>query len=154
MHQHAGFAFAGLLPIYEKTVVFLKGGREMHRQKYGVALLIALLMAIYTPVRAFADHAGEMRYNQMTQRLEFHDGNQWYNFGLGVALGLCSKEGALDFDPLLATYQMCNGTFWIKIVGLPTLSPCTKKGAMDFNGSTFLVCNGLLWTNVKGAPVS
>ncbi|MFN3827062.1 MAG: hypothetical protein ACK4NR_05480 [Micavibrio sp.] len=126
----------------------------MTKRKYGGVLLFAMLAMLAMPLAAYGDHAGEMRYNSTTQRLEFHDGSEWYNFGLGITLGLCNKEGALEFDNLLATYQMCNGTFWIKIVGIPTLSPCSKKGAMDFNGSTFLVCNGLVWTNIKGGPVS
>ncbi len=126
----------------------------MGMKKCGFYLLFAMLMTILFSSPAWSDHAGEMRYNYTTQRLEFHDGTQWYNFGLGVALGACSREGAMDFDNLLASYQVCNGTVWIKIVGIPTLSPCTKKGEMNYSGGTFLVCNGLLWTNVKGAPSS
>ncbi len=127
-------------------------GRQRYRNRFHTAMLFILLLVFLFPGQAQADRAGEIRYNYTTQRLEFHDGAQWYNFGLGVGLGACTKEGDLEFDNLLASYQVCNGTTWIKIIGIPTLAACTKKGEMDFNGSTFLVCNGLLWTDVKGAP--
>ena len=71
---------------------------------------------------------------------------------MGRGLGACRLEGGMEFENLLASYQVCNGTVWVKIVGVPTLPPCTNKGAMNLNGSTMLVCNGLLWTNIKGMP--
>lgn len=119
---------------------------------FGVVCLFMMLFA--KPLYA-ADVEGSMRYNHASKQMEFYDGTRWYNFGIGLILGSCSQEGALDYEPLILTsYQYCNGSNWVKIVGIPTLVICTKAGAMEYNGTTFLVCNGLLWTNIKGFPAS
>lgn len=115
---------------------------------------IVMLFASPAPARA-QDREGSMRYNAASKQMEFYDGTRWYNFGLGVALGVCDKPGAMEYEPLiLISYQYCNGTNWVKIVGIPTLSLCNSNGAIDYRQSTFMVCNGLLWTNIKGAAAS
>ncbi|MBU0858637.1 MAG: hypothetical protein KJ667_01750 [Alphaproteobacteria bacterium] len=97
-----------------------------------------------------------MRYNNVSKRMEFHDGSGWFNFGLGLPVGACGKEGEMDFDPLLTilgSYRFCNGTNWIQIVGLTTLALCSKKAAIEVSGNKLQVCNGTFWVNIKGAAV-
>lgn len=95
-----------------------------------------------------------MHYNFVTKQFQFFDGSGWYNLGIGLALGACSRPGMLDYDPLLlVSYKYCNGTNWIRVVGVPTLSFCSGSGKTDFRLGTFMVCNGLLWTSIKGFPV-
>lgn len=113
-----------------------------------------MLLLFATPSHA-QDRAGSMRYNPVSRQMEFYDGTRWYNFGLGLALGTCNTPGAMDYEPLiLISYQYCNGTNWVKIVGIPTLAVCNRAGMIDFRQSTFMVCNGLLWANIKGPAVS
>ena len=119
-----------------------------------VGVFFLFLMLFAKPVMA-QDVEGSMRYNQITKQMEFYDGVRWYNFGLGVILGTCDQPGAMDYEPLLLiSYQYCNGTNWIKIVGIPTLAVCPKAGMIEYRQSTFMVCNGLLWTNIKGLASS
>jgi hypothetical protein len=42
---------------------------------------------------AFADVAGERRYNFVTKKYEFYDGTDWYNFELGVPSGCLYERG-------------------------------------------------------------
>src|SRR5262245_37591164 len=102
---------------------------------------------------AHADQAGERRYNFTTKKYEFYDGSNWYNFNLGIALGVCSSEGAWDFDTLLSAYEYCDGDNWIKIVGTPTLSGCSPAAKMDYFSNSYYYCNGLVWMNMKGLLV-
>lgn len=126
----------------------------MMSQKYGSILSLAVLFTFLFGVDAHAQQAGTMKYNEVEHQYEFYDGSNWYYLGLGLAVGTCTKEGVMDYDPLLviASYKFCNGTNWIRIVGIPTLSPCSQEAAMDYRSNTFMVCNGLLWTNIKGLP--
>lgn len=113
-----------------------------------------MLFTLFFAQNAHAQQAGTMQYNSATKQYEFYDGTQWFYLGLGLSLGACTTEGQMDYDPLLtvASYKYCNGTNWIRIVGVPTLTPCSQEAAMDFRNDTFMVCNGLLWTNIKGFP--
>lgn len=105
---------------------------------------------------AHAQPAGSMRYNSTIKNMEFYDGVNWYGFGLGLGLGggPSSSEGTMEFDGILNTYRLCNGTVWITLIGLPTLALCSKVGAIDYRSNTFMYCDGLLWMNLKGAIVS
>ncbi|HEY8189999.1 MAG TPA: hypothetical protein VIF12_04895 [Micavibrio sp.] len=115
----------------------------------------AFLFVLHCAHPAAAQQAGTREYNYVTHQMKFYDGSQWYNFGIGAALGACANEGSMEYDPLVITsYKYCNGTNWIKVVGIPTLAFCSSAGAMDFDGSTYLVCNGLVWTNIKGILAS
>lgn len=123
-------------------------------RKYSVLLIIVAILQMAFAFPAHANKPGTVRYNSETKKMEFFDGNTWYNFSAILAVGSCSKEGEMHFDPLLGllgSYRYCGGAFWRQITGITTLSSCDKKAAMDFNGSTYLVCNGLFWVNVKGA---
>jgi len=112
-------------------------------------------MMLFATHAEAADVEGTMRYNEVSKQMEFYDGVRWYNFGLGVILGTCTQAGAMDYEPLLLTsYQYCNGTHWVKIVGIPTLAVCPTAGMIEYRQSTFMVCNGLLWTNIKGFAAS
>lgn len=144
MLSYGGFVFAWFSPVR-----FINPGA--YAMIYRLILLVVFLLFI--PHIAYAQQAGNMKYNFTTKQYQFFDGAQWYNLGLGVALGACTKEAAMDFEPLVITsYRYCNGTHWIRIVGVPTLSFCSRAGMMDFIGSTYRVCNGLVWTNIKGLP--
>jgi hypothetical protein len=124
----------------------------MMSRKYGFVRVITVLFTLFFAQNAHAQQAGTMRYNSTAKQYEFYDGSQWYYLGLGLALGSCTQEAQMDYDPLLAvaSYKYCNGTNWIRIVGVPTLMPCSGAGTMDYMSNTFMVCNGLLWTNIKG----
>ena len=50
-----------------------------------LCLICTFLAAASAP--AFADIAGERRYNFVTKKYEFYDGTDWYNFELGIPLG-------------------------------------------------------------------
>ena len=119
--------------------------------------LWAIIFCVFTTCFAgsaqAAIQAGTRDYNFTTHQMQFYDGSNWYSFNIGIPLGVCTpaQEGAMDFDNVLAVYQVCNGTNWVKIVGIPiALAFCSNKGEMEFTGGTYRVCNGLLWTNIKG----
>jgi hypothetical protein len=118
----------------------------------GAFLLLLLQFLIANP--AAAQQAGAMRYNGTTNKMEFYDGTGWYNFGLGLPVGSCSTPGTMDYDPLLTilgSYRFCNGTSWIQIIGLTTLTPCAQKATIEVSGDKLQVCNGLFWVNIKGS---
>lgn len=114
-----------------------------------------LLLPFATAAQA-AVPKGSMHYNFTNHQMEFFDGAQWFAFnGTTLLTNSCTKEGVMDYDPLiLLTYKYCDGSHWVKVIGIPTLAVCTKAGAIHFNGSTFLVCNGSLWADIKGAPAA
>jgi hypothetical protein len=118
-----------------------------------LALAFASSLLLATPSHADIVQAGTMHYNSATRKMEFYDGHAWYNLAISLALGGCGTEGAMDYDALLVSYKYCNGTSWVRVIGVPTLAVCSKAGQMEFSNGTFLVCNGLLWTNIKG-PLS
>lgn len=123
--------------------------------KHSLWIIVFCLFTIGFTNHAQAATAGDRDYSYTNHQMQFFDGTQWYTFGpVLVALEACSTEGAMDFDNVLGVYQVCNGSAWFRVVGIPTLAGCTKKGAMEFNGSTYLVCNGLVWVNIKGAAVA
>lgn len=112
------------------------------------------LMQFISPAQAYAQ-SGSMRYNDISKSMEFHDGNAWHNFLLGLPVGPCSHEGEMDFDPLLSvlgTYRFCNGTDWIQVLGVTTLDFCSQKAAIEVTGNKLQVCNGIFWVNIKGLP--
>lgn len=125
----------------------------MSHQKYGVRLLLALLFITVWSSSAHAQQAGTMRYNNAAKQYEFYDGTRWYYFGLGIALGSCTNEAAFEYDPLLVipSYKFCNGSNWIRIVGITTLAICSQVRAIDYRSNTFMYCDGLFWNNMKGA---
>jgi hypothetical protein len=119
-----------------------------------LSLLFFLTVYVWSCIPAYADIPGERRYNFVTHQLEFYDGSGWYNFGLGLSLGACTQEGSMEFNDLLSLYQYCDGTLWIRLVGIPTLSGCATKAEMDYFSDSYFYCNGLVWVNMKGPPVS
>ncbi len=125
----------------------------MSYPKYGVRLLLALLFITVWAPNAHAQQAGTMRYNAAAKQYEFYDGTRWYYFGLGIALGACTNEAAFEYDPLLVipSYKFCNGTNWIRIVGITTLAVCSQARAIDYRNNSFMYCDGLFWNNMKGA---
>jgi hypothetical protein len=120
-----------------------------------LVLFLSFICAVLTafPAPAFADVAGERRYNFVTKKYEFYDGTDWYNFELGVPLGACTNEAEMEFSTLLSLYQYCDGTNWIRLVGTPTLSFCSQAGTLDYFSSSYYYCNGLVWVNMKGVLV-
>lgn len=122
---------------------------NVFEQKIYKALLP--LLATILPYPAMAQSTGEMHYSTPDTRYEFFDGSNWYDFDLGIPLGVCTKEAEMEFDTLLSTYKYCNGTFWIPVAGIVTLSVCTKKGEINFFNGTYHFCNGLLWVRMKGS---
>lgn len=116
-----------------------------------LSFICALVAAV--PAPAYADIAGERRYNFVTKKYEFYDGADWYNFELGVSLGACTNEAETEFSTLLGIFQYCNGTNWIRLVGTPTLSFCSQAGMMDYFSNSYYYCNGLVWVNMKGLLV-
>ena len=105
---------------------------------------------------AAAQTAGTMRYNATIKNMEFYNGSNWFGFGLGVGLGACpaASEGTMEYDGLLNSYRLCNGTVWVTLLGTPTLAVCGSVGSIDYRSNTFMYCNGLLWMNLKGVLVS
>jgi hypothetical protein len=116
-----------------------------------LCLVCVVLAAASAP--AFADVAGERRYNFVTKKYEFYDGTDWYNFELGVPLGACTNEAETEYSTLLGMFQYCNGTNWIRMVGTPTLSFCSQAGMMDYFSNSYYYCNGLVWVNMNGLLV-
>jgi|GEM_PF-2157929 hypothetical protein len=125
------------------------------------AFLCVFVMLFANPAKAQV--AGTMRYNDVSNQMEFFDGNQWFNFGieLGLDLGGCSVPGEMEYDPLLVlgSYKYCNGSIWIRIVTIPiSLYLClgTPAGTIDYDSGrkTFLMCNGLAWASMKGVAAS
>ena len=126
----------------------------MHIRRAAALIILLLFVQCGGVQNASAQQAGSMRYNNISKKMEFHDGTGWFNFAIGVPVGGCSTEGAMDFDPLLGilgSYRFCNGTQWIEILGVTTLAICTKLGEIEVTGSKLQVCNGLFWVNIKGA---
>lgn len=118
-------------------------------------LLVGLVafFAVNVVKSSYAEKPGERRYNYITQKMEFYDGVNWYNFNLGLPLGGCTKEGEMEFNNLLSLYQYCNGTSWVRLIGSPTLTGCSPKAKMDYFSDTYMYCNGLVWVNMKGLLV-
>ena len=125
----------------------------MSYKRYGVRLILALLFTLVWGHGAQAQQAGTMRYNNAAKQYEFYDGTRWYYLGLGIALGSCTSEAAFEYDPLLIipSYKFCNGTNWIRIIGVTTLATCSQPRAIDYRSNTFMYCDGLFWNNMKGA---
>lgn len=121
-----------------------------------IKIFILTLMLQYAAMQsAAANQAGSMRYNDVSKRMEFHDGTGWFNFALGVPVGGCTREGEMDYDPLLGilgSYRYCNGSLWIQVLGVTTLDVCSSKAAIEVTGNKLQVCNGLFWVNIKGLP--
>jgi hypothetical protein len=118
-----------------------------------MALFLVFTGVVFAALPAHAEIEGERRYNFVTSRYEFYDGANWYNFNLGLPLGLCSNEAAWDYNTLLNLYQYCNGTNWIRLVGIPSLSFCSNAAEMDYSSGSYWYCNGLVWVNMKGSLV-
>jgi hypothetical protein len=116
-----------------------------------VALLLCFGLFIFVPAPVRAQAAGEMHYNTVDNRYEFFDGSNWFDFDLGIALGVCANEAEMEFDTLLSTYKYCNGVNWMLVAGTLTLSVCTAKGEMDFFSAAYHFCNGALWVKMKGS---
>ena len=126
----------------------------MNIRRAALAAILLLLVQFGVMQNASAQQAGSMRYNDISKKMEFHDGSDWFNFALGIPVESCSSEGTMDFDPLLGilgSYRFCDGTNWIEIVGVTTLALCGKLGEIEVTGNKLQVCNGLFWVNIKGA---
>ncbi len=129
-------------------------GYAMFIQKVMRITIMATLLHCAVANAAHAQQAGTMRYNNVSKKMEFYDGDGWFNFALGVPVGACASEGTMDFDPLLGilgSYRYCNGANWIEILGVTTLALCVKLGEIEVSGNKLQVCNGLFWVNIKGA---
>lgn len=117
-------------------------------------LFLSVFLLSLVPALAVADdQAGTRRYNYATKKMEFFDGANWYNFNLGLPLGVCDKEGEMEFNDLLSLYQYCDGTSWVRLIGSLTLSGCSPKAKMDYFSNSYFYCNGLVWVNMKGLLV-
>ncbi len=115
------------------------------------------VMLFANPVNA--QTSGTMRYNSTAKKMEFFDGSQWFNFGISIGVGACTKAGAMDYDTLLGSYKYCNGATWVSIAVVPiSLYFCigTRPGTINYDSvrKSFLMCNGLAWTNMKGLLAS
>lgn len=69
--------------------------------------------------------------------------------GAPILLTSCGpgQKSGIQYDTLLNTLKYCNGSVWMTMFGLPTLSLCTKKGAWRYNKGVNRpeFCNGALW---------
>ncbi|MEZ5814621.1 MAG: hypothetical protein R3E13_07900 [Alphaproteobacteria bacterium] len=115
------------------------------------ALLLCFGLFTVVPAQTWAQTAGEMHYDTVDNRYEFFDGSDWFDFDLGITLGVCANEAEMEFDTLLSTYKYCNGTNWMPVAGTLTLSVCAAKGKMDFFSGAYHFCNGALWIKMKGS---
>jgi hypothetical protein len=111
-------------------------------------IFIVLLVAVPC-TSAYAASAGEMSYNSTTKRYTFFDGLILRNIGISTTLFSCTGDGKMEYDTLLNSYKYCNGTVWVLMVGIPTLTPCTKTAAIDFFNSSYHYCNGIVWVNIR-----
>ena len=117
-------------------------------------ILLRLLFVISITIavachETFAASAGEMSYNSTTKRYTFFDGLILRNIGISTTLFSCTGDGKMEYDTLLNMYKYCNGTVWVLMIGIPTLTPCTKRAAIDFFNSSYHYCNGIVWVNIR-----
>lgn len=117
------------------------------------SFLSLFFILILAAAPASAQTAGQMNYDTSNHRYVFYDGVSWREFHTGLGLLACTKEGAMDFEHVLAYYRYCNGSVWVPVVGTLTLSTCSKKGEMDFFSNSYYFCNGLFWVNMQGGTV-
>lgn len=116
-------------------------------------MLIILVWLFYTPLYAFANSAGSIRYNDTLNNYEFYNGATWYQFSaITIPLSSCTQKAEMNYDALLASYNICDGSQIKRTVGTLTLAFCSTSGSIDYRSNTLMYCNGLLWVDLKGLP--
>ena len=109
------------------------------------------IVSISLPFNAKASSAGTLEYSDTENRYVFHDGLNWYLFSTEiVTLSSCSNTAEMNYDYILKTFTICNGSRRRLVLGTITLSPCSQEGTIDYRNNSFMFCNGLLWVNMKG----
>ena len=109
------------------------------RGGYLTMLMAIMLGAIGVNAQA-ALAQGSMQYDTASNQMVFNDGSGWFYFAAALGTGSCSVPSEMNYDRTLKTYRYCNGSAWMKVVGLPSIAPCATEGELTYrNGSFFFL---------------